>query len=294
MHNTDLSNNNSNISLAPAWTLGPTSTAIITPLAILLNGYVLFIFFTNKSLHTPFNVYLGSLLFANLIYSILCNPLDVISGLYQTWPLSPTACDVYIYALIVLGAMTVNSHALITFNRLWAMTFPVSYRNQHNLRISFHTVSVLWIYVHFLGLPGVIRDSLYFRAPLKDNACSLNVELQLEWNIIMQFIGYDLPISSVIAVYPYLLIKHRFRRRIKYDRSLALSKKTAYRNRNENVSVNDKTTDNTDEERKRGRKERYRAFIVTSLLTLSILICWVPNATFFSINCFTTVDEPII
>ncbi|XP_055345252.1 5-hydroxytryptamine receptor 1D-like [Paramacrobiotus metropolitanus] len=309
---------------SPSWSLAPASTVIITPLAIILNGYALYTFLANRHLHSPFNVYLGSLLFSNLTYSIICNPLDVISGLYPTWPLSSAACDAYIYALLILGAVTINSHALITVNRLWAMTFPVSYRNHHNLHAAFASVAVLWIYVHVICLPGAIRDSLYFRTPLHDNPCLLNVAAQFEWNLVMQFVVYDLPIVFVIVAYPYLLFKHKMRNRVRFGNSIPMSRYAA-RSRNENGSRSGDT--GTGDPSSVLKKEvssaacdayiyallilgavtinshalitvnrlwawmkrlddRYRAFVVTTLLTISILICWVPNVTFFSVTSF--------
>ncbi|XP_055345256.1 5-hydroxytryptamine receptor 1D-like [Paramacrobiotus metropolitanus] len=298
MNNTELSNNASNISSSsPAWTLGPTSTAIITPLAIILNGYVLFIFLTNKSLHIPFNVYLGSLLFANLVYSILCNPLDVISALYPTWPLSFAGCNVYIYALLILGAVTINSHALITVNRLWAVTFPVSYRNHHSLRAAFATVVALWIYVHVICLPGVIRDSLYFRAPLSDNPCLVNVAAQFEWNLMMQFVAYDLPIVFVIVAYPYLLIKHKLKRRVKFIVAVPLGINATKPRRawpTHSNSAQNRSTGSSGLRKKALSDDQRRAFFITTLLTVSLCVCWVPNVAFFTVASFMQVDEPVL
>ncbi|XP_055349157.1 5-hydroxytryptamine receptor 1D-like [Paramacrobiotus metropolitanus] len=269
----------SNISSSYEWSFTPVSEIIISPISVLLNSYCLFLFLTNKKLHTAFNVYLGNLLFANLMYTILNNPLGIINGLYRIWPLGTTACNVYTYSLSAFGAMTVNSHAFITLNRLWAVTFPINYRKHHGIRTSLFTVFLLWIYVHLICLPGIVIDARYFRLAFDKNRCILNGSAQPVWNNIVQFVLYVGPVCIILITYPYVFVRERQRRPIRFSvsvRSARVAKPTP-----------DVSAGKTAVVPAMSSAGRNYAFTVMTLLTASILICWVPNVTYYTVTGFT-------
>ena len=64
-----------------------------------------------------------------------------------------------------LGGGTVNnSHLLIALNRLWAVSWPISYRHFHRTRTVLRPVSIcaaMWLYVNLdlMIVPGIIVDA---------------------------------------------------------------------------------------------------------------------------------------
>ncbi|XP_055349188.1 5-hydroxytryptamine receptor 1D-like [Paramacrobiotus metropolitanus] len=274
-------------SSAYTWSFTPISEMVISPVAVVLNAYCLFVFLIKRELRTPFNVYLRNLLFANLIYTVLNNPLGIVDALFHTWPLGATACNVYTYSLSALGALTVNSHVIITLNRFWAVTFPVNYRTHHNTRTSLMAVALLWIYVHAICLPGIILDALYYRLNLLENRCLLNGAAQFTWNTFVQFVLYAGPVCFILLTYPFILFKHTRRKRIRFSLSRRASSK----------AIPTSTPPQENEQTVNLPKpvsERSYALTVTSLLTLSILVCWAPNVIVYTVNGFMGIDSPVV
>lgn len=163
------SNATSNGSLSPgpvtaSWGFLAICVSIIFIMVIILNSLTLFLFIKNRRLRSPFSTYLMCLLGLNILYAVLQNPLDIMNNLYPYWPANFQWCSVYIYALYILQAATMHIHLLITCNRAWAVTFPISHRRLHSHK--WHPVlccSIAWLYVHTILLPGFIGDALWYR-----------------------------------------------------------------------------------------------------------------------------------
>lgn len=192
-----LSNFNSNTSFAtnfesnntgtnadpPRWNYSSILSVIITVCGILTNTTVLAVFVKKRNtLVTPFSIYLINLLLSNLSNLILFYPLDVIQQAYgKGWFLGNTVCTVYVYGFVVLNATMGTSHLLIILNRLWAVTFPISYRARHTKSFAFKVCLGMWMYLHATHISGVILDTLYYRIPLDVGGCQLNIDAQFYW-----------------------------------------------------------------------------------------------------------------
>ncbi|GAV09623.1 hypothetical protein RvY_19127 [Ramazzottius varieornatus] len=138
-HNNSLLHANDNNTSTPSWwTATPVCFLLIMVILTTLNGTLLYVFARNQNLRTTFNVYVVSVLLANLVETLVQMPLNLAH--YLHW-LSVTACPFYIYSAAV-QAVVVCSHTLITLNRVWAVTAPVSYRKYHRMKVSLAVVNV--------------------------------------------------------------------------------------------------------------------------------------------------------
>lgn len=113
----------------PSWNFPAVYTAVCFILVVIFNGSVLVAILSNHDLRTrPFSMYLMFLMTYNISFVALQNPLQIINDIYPTWWPSAGSCRLYHYSQSVLSSCAMNTHALIAINRLWAITFPWSYR----------------------------------------------------------------------------------------------------------------------------------------------------------------------
>lgn len=194
-----------NVVSDPTWSFAPTFKLTMFVLVVVLNLFVLAVFCRDKKLRTPFSVYLILLQCCNLIYAIGDYPLAIMGQIYSRWKMGAFACSIHIYALYVFAGITMHTHLLITVNRIWAISFPHSYRIHHNKKVAMLICAGMVSYVHMVCLPGFIMDTLYYRLPIETNGCYLNFESQIIWATTIQFVIYDFPIVFMVAAYPYIL-----------------------------------------------------------------------------------------
>ncbi|GAV01046.1 hypothetical protein RvY_11817 [Ramazzottius varieornatus] len=136
------------------------------------NALVLSAFVVNKHLRTPFNMYLINLLVSDLAQSLLDLPFTTMGGFLPIWPLGRKACSFSLYGKWVYSAVVRNTHSLISFNRIWALFFPIHYKQYHSKATAIWLCVATWVYVHLWLLPGLIPDDLYYR--LDDGSCQVH------------------------------------------------------------------------------------------------------------------------
>lgn len=122
---------------------------------LLLNTATLLCFLKNPTLRKqPFNVYLICLLLNNIFSTCVVTPLQIIDHMFPVWWMGPHWCLVYIYMLSCVPNYQKFSHALITVSRVWAVTFPHSYRHRHTRNLAFILCGSMIVYVNMIyGVP---------------------------------------------------------------------------------------------------------------------------------------------
>ncbi|XP_055354841.1 uncharacterized protein LOC129600375 [Paramacrobiotus metropolitanus] len=187
---------------------------------------------------------------------------------YGFWWMGFQACSLYIYTDYVMVGVSMHSHVLITINRIWALVFPVSYKHHHNFKTAWLVCLAMVVYVHVFCLPGFLMDLMYYRVD-SDESCGLDIDLLQEWSILVQIVIYDFPIIFIVASYPFLLRKQL--------------------RRGKTVSAMTGTLDRSGSVKFRKRKEQTKPFVLLTLLTVGILICWTPTMIFYTMASFMSV-----
>lgn len=144
----------------------PTSEVIITFLALILNGFVLAMFFKYTHLRTSFAVYIILILSSNLFQITFINTVDIYSVYYGSGHVNAAFCDAILYRSMVIVGCVVYTHVLITINRIWAISYPISYRNYHNKKTAKILCVSAWTWVHIINLPG-LGIAVYYRRPIE-------------------------------------------------------------------------------------------------------------------------------
>ncbi|XP_055337920.1 substance-P receptor-like [Paramacrobiotus metropolitanus] len=215
---------------------------------IILNMFMLLFFIRHRTLRTGFSVYLLVLLAANIFFAVGKYTVEILHSLYRHWWMSRAVCSFYLYHSWVFVGVQLHMHFLITINRLWALTFPLSYRNRHSSAIAWLLSAGIVAYVHMTPEFG----------------CYLDTAKQGLYAAVVNQLAFTLPAVVVVASYPYILYKYLRRRRTNNMRVTAAT------------SPRQQTGDNV------------HPFLILTLLTGSILICWMPSQIYWTL--YTVMD----
>lgn len=94
-------------------------------------------------------------------------------------------------------------HVTIAVNRVWAITFPVSYRRIHSKKVAVLMCVVAYAYVNLILLPDLIPKALRLKPLLDLYTCMA----QLKSNGIQLFGIQAVAILIVLFAYPYIAYK---------------------------------------------------------------------------------------
>ncbi|XP_055356061.1 galanin receptor type 2-like [Paramacrobiotus metropolitanus] len=265
-----MANNSSEIKYE--WNGSTTSLVIFTVLTLLMNGYILLLFAIKRTLHTPFAVYLISLLCAN-IFQTFADLLNLLTYTRQRWYFTSFLCSVAIYSEWVGGAAVLHSHLTITLNRIWASTFPIHYRNYHSIRTAVLFCLLMLGYCHLLTGPLLLIDYLYYRPGMANaTECTIAMDAQPQYAGFVDVWVYVVPMLVMLLSYPYLLWKRK--QLGKVTESPAVT--------NGGVPNGKATADSS------------HGFRVLTALTGSIVICWAPEKIYWMLLAFWGVDVTVL
>lgn len=214
--------------LQAKWNYNAVCTTIVAVVALLCNGGVILLYVKKQELRTPFGVLLLHLLCANFIYVLLTNPFRAVSALYPGWWIGNGWCSVFMYAFLTVGFITNLFHLSITAHRLWAVAYPISFRNRFKHSNAIALCAGLWIAAHAIMIPGLALDALYYRrTPLEIYGCVVNLvePAMSSWGLFTYALGFAMTLF-ILAALPYVLWKEKVRSRA-HMRSIALSSTSA-------------------------------------------------------------------
>lgn len=204
----------SNTTVSAEWRASLILSTIITSSILLLNISALPLFL--KAKWNNFYAYLINLLLANIMFNALASPLEIINSLYPVWWLEESMCSFYLYASWVLAYVSPYAHILITANRLWAVTFPISYRRNATTKTAVILCLGSWVLAHIFTLPGILMDRIYHKLPIDEHGCVVNVTtalLQRSWLLFLQLQVFLCEVL-IIAAYPYIWYRLKNSRRV--------------------------------------------------------------------------------
>ncbi|XP_055340586.1 alpha-2B adrenergic receptor-like [Paramacrobiotus metropolitanus] len=249
-------------------------------LSICLNVGVGFYHLTSPSQVTPFSVYLVGLFIMNVIYCSMCTPLEIASELYGDWWMGHWACNFYNYFEFVISLGPVMLHALIAVSRIWAVAYPVSYREKHTYKIAILLSALGFGYAHIVDVPGYVIDMLYYHLPEKEYGCRLHTAVMREWSRAESVMCRLSPLLLIMLAYVYVTaaIWRRKRRRTAatYARNYELN--TLPVNSTETAVVQEAQSVTT--VCKHPVKE-VKASLILTLTAISVMICWLPADAMF-------------
>ncbi|XP_055345041.1 proteinase-activated receptor 3-like [Paramacrobiotus metropolitanus] len=248
-----------------------------------LSLVLLAVFLAKRMLQTPFNIYLINLLVANLLYLALSSFHGVIQWIKANWWGGFWLCNIYKYGIITPSACMIWTEVLITANRVWAVTFPHSYRFLHTRRLAVGTCVAMWMVVHVVCVPFLVMDAWWYSLPGEINGCHINVDPQAVYSQVIEISMADLPIILIMVTYPYLLWKTIMRKRPNNLKSIKPKTREYTFPTSLPASGNWRTF--SDENR--------TSFIVLTWLTISVVVCLTPMTLVMLAGRFVNHDVPV-
>ncbi|XP_055550639.1 rhodopsin-like [Wyeomyia smithii] len=102
----------------PLWhSMLGVAIAILSAIALLGNGCVIYIFTKTKTLRTPSNMFVVNLAFSDFLMIFTMGPPMVYNCYYETWVFGPLACELYGMAGSLFGCVSIWSMTLIALDR---------------------------------------------------------------------------------------------------------------------------------------------------------------------------------
>lgn len=190
---------------AVAWIM-----AAVSVLTLLFNGLLIFVYFTNRSLRTPFGFYIISLAVGEFLQTVILAGPNVLSYLQVPWPLGKPICAIVFYSSWAIVGYCLNMHLIICVNRLWAVNFANHYRMHHNRRLALSLVVALLIYVNLWTLPGFVlyAEQYYSEEVYSQTGCHFGGAPDLEAWLGCEIVTmYLVPNVLVMVIYPVIYRK---------------------------------------------------------------------------------------
>lgn len=257
------------------WTALEVVNLIIAVSGAVLNSLILFLFLTKKCLQTPFTVYLMNLLLANFMNTGFAKLTSALIFLSRTVRSSPFACTFYLITNYISSAAITNTHVIITANRVWAVTFPYSYKTRHTKTMAIWVCVILWIYVISMLSPQLVMDGLFYRFPIDlYGRCLLNAHAQGTLVAAMLIFMYLLPEILNFASFPWVFYKRK--RVVKRIAGTSMSGSGTSTDKGHRHVVSSKM----------GTEHRAYTYSVYFMLMISTFVCWTPLLGGTLVGCF--------
>ncbi|GAV09555.1 hypothetical protein RvY_19068 [Ramazzottius varieornatus] len=284
---------------------------MIAAFTLILNSTILIVFAIDSHIRTPFNIYILNLTFQDWTIAAFSMTGFVALAVSPGWPWGWAYCGVFLYLDWATSACGLYSVALISLDRLWALFWPIHYRQRRNgARTSALICLGTWTYIQVVIAPCIAMDRfLYgFRDP---RICAANQNAQPMYNSILGFSMYMIPLMIVFFSYTGITIKLRKRKKpkakvspldLEAPRTVGTDTGPSSHTHNHSTSsdlhhdqkAKDKkarkaspvptaaTTRSKEEKEMKKREQR----LFRSLLTLSLvgLICWSPGIFYYMVS----------
>lgn len=280
-----------------AWTFSTVFTLTTALLIIPTNLMILVCFLKDTRLRQqPFSIYLMCLLLSNLLSALFRNTLEIVNHMHPVWVTGKPACVLYQYSLSFITSYQLFTHVLISLNRVWAVTFPYSYRRHHSRKTALFLCACMCVYVHLILLPNFVINMAAMKSPMEIYGC----QEQSHPHKVHQIMIFVLAQTIVIASYPYIAYK-----RYQYISTRGKILPGQSHSNKQSASIKPVQTngvapstgaafsamDGTARPRKAEADNGGRAFLVLTLLTCSTTICWTPGVVLFTVNSYKFVYE---
>ncbi|XP_055355705.1 adenosine receptor A3-like [Paramacrobiotus metropolitanus] len=266
-------NNTTNFMQSDRWTPLFCTQTVIAITAFLLNAAVLIRHLLQPSIISHFTVYLLVLYLANVVIILGVKPMELFNDIHNggNWSFGGQLCIIHTYFLLVFSVTPLLSHLLIATDRFWALQFPHSYRSHHNIKTSLLICLGMVCYVHCFALPAFI----VYLPSINAAHCQPSPRSRY-WYRVEYVIDRIVPLLLILVIYLFIIIKRWHRR--KTPASVHVSPAGSRIPHSTTVLA--------------VRRTSVRPFVVLTLTTLEVAVCWLPLDVYFACKVYFNYRMP--
>ncbi|XP_055329581.1 uncharacterized protein LOC129582169 [Paramacrobiotus metropolitanus] len=256
-----------------------------------LNSALLIFHMIKPAFITDFTIYLLFLYMANVVYLVGAQPLlfwSEISG-YDIGQLGFKVCIFFNYIQRVASIIPLMCHFLVAVNRFWALQYPLCYRDRHNKKVATAICLGMAAYVHIICLPPFFTYAAY---RYTNGRCRDSLIPQVvQWARVDTFLNRFAPLFLIIFIYVHLIIK-RYWRQTKIA-SVPDSGQRPLRRGTRSGGAADPSRRLTVVETSLVHRNVVRPFLVLTLTTVGVIVCWLPLDVIYFCQWFLGMPIPL-
>ncbi|XP_033097174.1 melatonin receptor type 1A-like [Anneissia japonica] len=234
---------------------------IYTALGTFGNSMTLIVVWRIPTLSTPINFFIINLAIADLIISIIVNPLYIITIIYNKWPFGGMLCNVVRFLTIWSCVCSALNLAAIAYNRYVCILKPSRYTEIFTKKRTLWMCFAVWGFAFLPVLvPAIAIGSRGYND--QSTSCSANRSDDADyWKYFTTVLLIIVIIIASIIVFCYVKIIRKVSASMKTTRSSKLQ-------RGDTGRVSAKLLNN--------RKKEYNLAKNIMVVSTTFMICWAP------------------
>ena len=178
-------------------------SALIFLVSVPLNSLVLLVFYRNRQLCNPPNVFLISVAASDLFCSVSTLPFYVVANAYGKWIYGDVGCTLIAFVACLSGLASLMHLAAASYERYVALVHPLN-RQKFTVRYAARISLAMWLYALFWSLMPLCGWSGFEQEGI-GTSCSVRWKsrrmLDLSYNICLLLACYVLPVSVMCFSY---------------------------------------------------------------------------------------------
>ena len=297
IYSTNTTNTTQNSPQPVGWTSLNLFGLLVNIIGAILNFSLLVVFIKHRSLRTSFGVYLINLLLFEAVLIWVHSPIHLISNYIGDWPFDYNLC--WFVNFVGDESLIIFAHFLITLNRVWAVTFPFSYRTRHTTKFAIilcGSVATVW---HLVYIPVTI-GTVVLEPDSATNGYSCKVDTAVPLYLFSVLGLFIIPAILVILSYPYVCYKSFFsdrRQRIAPQVKPSIAQ-GHHEMTHHSATVGTGNVQGIPKTKLCGCRRKLRGsatgFLTLTLMTLSVVVCLMPKESLdtYLITVRSAVEPP--
>ncbi|XP_055344063.1 prostaglandin E2 receptor EP4 subtype-like [Paramacrobiotus metropolitanus] len=269
------------------WTPLLLASTTISCASFTCNAIMLLLQFLPQTLVTSFTIYLIAISIGNILWLVGVRPLAVYSSITGVWPGGHGVCATYTYFQFVISQIPVLIHVLISLNRLWAVSYPASYRQFHHKKMAVLLCLATVAYVHVVHFTMFLLEFFHYSPAVKPSGCQPGAGGILNWRRVDIIIHRIIPLFLVLGIYIYIIFKRWMKKHEQQAVNPASSQNaTASTKAAGEAGGVERLAGIMQAGRRRSliKRRQVKPFIILTATSITVFICWVPSDVYWALT----------
>nr|QKY89064.1 Rhabdomeric opsin [Chiton tuberculatus] len=173
------------------------------------NFLVIWIFSRTKGLRTPANMFVVNLAISDLTFSAINGfPLLSFSAFYKKWIFGKAACELYGLVGGIFGLMSINTMAMIAFDRYMVIARPLSVMRHMSHKRAFFMLILVWIWSVVWAIPPIFGWGAYIPEGFQ-TSCPFDYLTRTDYFrsyiFCLYICGFVVPVLIIIVCYVFIV-----------------------------------------------------------------------------------------